>query len=72
MIQIVVTDAILATITHMSLVTSGVYDQVRLNPACSATGTSQSLDILDVASIDIILSKQRTIKALIRLRRCAG
>ena len=50
----------------------GVCDQVRLKPACSATGTSQGLGILDIASTDIILSKQRTTKALIRLRWCAG
>ena len=31
-----------------------------------------SLDILDLASIGIILSRQRTIKAVIRLRGCAG
>ena len=46
--------------------------QVRLKPACSAIETSQSLEILDLASIFIILSKQRTTKALIRLRGCAG
>ena len=29
----------------------GVYDQVRLKPACSATETFQSLEIFDLASI---------------------
>ena len=29
----------------------GVCNQVRLKPACSATGTSQGLEILDIASI---------------------
>ena len=29
-------------------------------------------EMLDLASIDIILSRQRTAKALIRLRGCAG
>ena len=48
-----------------------VCDQVRLKPACSATETSYSLEILDLASIYIILSKQRTTKALIRLHVCA-
>ena len=48
----------------------GVCDEVRLKPACSATETSQGLEILDIASIDIILSKQRITKALIRLRGC--
>ena len=50
----------------------GVCDQVRLKPVCSATETSQSLEILDLASIGIILSRQRTRKALIRLRGIAG
>ena len=48
----------------------GICDQVRLKPTCSAPGTSQGIEILDIASIDIILSKQRTTKALIRLRGC--
>ena len=38
----------------------------------SATKTSQGLESLDIASIDIILSKQRRTKTLIRLRGCAG
>ena len=46
-------------------------DQVRLKPACSATETSYYLGILDSASIGIILSRQRTTKALIRLPGCA-
>ena len=50
----------------------GVCDQVRLKPACSATETSQGVEILDIASIDIILSKQQTTRVLFRLRRCAG
>ena len=49
-----------------------VCDPVRLKPIWSATGTSQGFEILDIASIDIIRSKQRTIKALIRLRGWAG
>ena len=61
---------------NLSLVTRkpvfGVCDRVRLKPACSATRTSQGLEMLDIASIDIILSKQRTTKALLRLRGCAG
>ena len=36
----------------------GVCDQVRLKPACSATGTIQGLEPLDIAMIHIILSKQ--------------
>ena len=64
----------------MSLVTRkpvfGVFDQVRLEPAYSATETNWSLEILDLACTGIILSKQRTTKVLIRLRirlrGCAG
>ena len=60
----------------MSLVTRkpvfGVFDQVRHKPACSATETSQSLEIANVETRDIILSSQRTTKALIRLRGCTG
>ena len=48
---------------------SGVSDQVRLKPACSA---SMKLEILVTETRDITLSRQRTTKALIRLRRCAG
>ena len=50
----------------------GVCDQVRLKLACSATETCQGLEILVIASRGIILSRQRTTKALIRLRGCAG
>ena len=35
-----------------------VCDQVRLKPACSTTEANSCLEILDVASIGIILSKQ--------------
>ena len=60
---------------QMSLVTrkpvSGISDQVRLKPACSAKKASYSLEIVHVASIGIILSRQQTTKALIRLRCCA-
>ena len=50
----------------------GISDQVRLKPACSATETSYGLGIVTVASVGIILSRQQTTKALIRLCRCAG
>ena len=43
----------------------------RHKPACAATEASWSLEISAIESIDIILSKQRTTKALIRLRECA-
>ena len=50
----------------------GVFDQVRLKPVCSATEASKGLEILDIETRDIIPSRQRTIKALIRLRGYAG
>ena len=50
----------------------GVCDQVRLKQACSVTETSSRLEILDIESRGIILSKQQTTKVLIRLRDCAG
>ena len=45
-----------------------VSDQVRLKPACSATEASMRLEILVTETRDITLSRQRTTKALIRLR----
>ena len=55
----------------MSLVTRkrvfGVFDQ-----ACSAAQTSESHDIVDEKTRAIILSRQRTTKALIRLLGCTG
>ena len=60
----------------MSLVTRkpvfGVCDQVSLKAACSASETSWRLEIYDIETQDIILSSQRTRKALIILRGCAG
>ena len=50
----------------------GVCDQVRLKPAYSATGASMRLEILVTETRDTTLSSQRTTKALIRLRGCAG
>ena len=50
----------------------GIYDQVRLKPACSADETSFCLEISAVASRGIIVSRQRTTKALISLCGCAG
>ena len=46
-----------------------VYDQVRLKPACSAEETNKikSLGMLGIATIGIILSRQRIKKMLIRL-----
>ena len=50
----------------------GVSDQLKLKPACSASETSYSLESSAIASRDIILSRQRKTKALIRLRGRAG
>ena len=54
----------------MSLVTRkpvfGVYDQVRLKPACAATATSWRLEISDIEKGGILLSRQRITKMLIK------
>ena len=52
-------------------VSSGIFDQVRFKPVCSATEASYNLETLEKASIHI-LSKQWTTNVLIRLRGCAG
>ena len=49
-----------------------VCNKVRFKPACSNPGTGQCLEILDIASRGITLSRQWTTKALIRLRGWAG
>ena len=49
----------------------GICDQVRHKPACAATEARQRLEISDIETRDIILSRQRIAKALIRLRGCA-
>ena len=60
---------------HMSHVTRkpvfGIFDQVRIKPACSATETSKRLEISVIETRDI-LSGQRLTKMLIRLHGCAG
>ena len=43
-----------------------------LQPVNTQTGLLYFLEILGIASIGIILSKQRTTKVLVRLRGCAG
>ena len=50
----------------------GVSDEVILKPVCSATETSKKIEISLVGSLDIILSKKRIAKALIKLRGYAG
>ena len=63
-------------IWQLSLVTRkpvfGVCDQVRLKPACSVIEASKGHEIANIETRDIILSRQRTTKVLIRLRVCAG
>ena len=48
-----------------------VCDQGWLKPTCTATKASLSLEISNIETRDIILSRQRTTKLLIRLRVCA-
>ena len=50
----------------------GVSDKVRLKPACAATEARSKLEISDIETRGIILSRQRTTKVLIRLRERAG
>ena len=50
----------------------GIFDRVRLKPACSITEVSQSHEIAHIETKAIVLFRQRTTKALIRLRSCAG
>ena len=61
--------------SYMSHVTTkpafGVCDQLRLKPACSATETSLGFEISAIASRGIVLSRQRTTKAVIILCGCA-
>ena len=51
---------------------SGVSDKARLKPVSSATETSYKTEISLVTSLNMVLSKTRITKALIRLRGCAG
>ena len=61
---------------YMSLVTRkpvfGVCDQVRLKLTCAAKEARKRLEISDIETRDMILSRRRITKVLIRLRRCAG
>ena len=50
----------------------GISDQVRLKLACSATETSWRLEILDIETTGIILSKQRIADAQADLRLCCS
>ena len=47
-----------------------VCDPGRLKPACAATEARYRLEILDIETRGIILSRRRTTKMLIRLRGC--
>ena len=61
---------------YMDLVTRkpvfDVFDQVMFKAACSAKETSYNIEILLVASLDIMLFRKLITKALIRLHGCAG
>ena len=56
---------ILTSTSSQENLSSGVRDQVRVQPACSATEACQILEIMDFPSADITLSRKRTTKALI-------
>ena len=64
------------SVWYLSLVTRkpvfGVCDQVKLKPAYSASETRWRLEISDIKTRGIILSKQRVTKALNSLCGCAG
>ena len=64
------------SVMYMSLVTRkpvfGVSDQVRLKPACSATEASYRLEISDIETRGIILSRQRTTSAQSDLHLCCS
>ena len=65
-------DVLGPVICHMSLVKRkpvfGVCNKDRLKPACATTDTSWTLEISDIETRGIILSRQRTRKVLIRLQ----
>ena len=65
-----------ASLPQMSLIMRkpvfGVCNLERLKQACAATETSWTLEISGIASIGTILSRKRTIKALITLLGCTG
>ena len=50
----------------------GACDQARLNRPAQPQKLDRYLKTLDIETRGIILSRQRTTKALIRLRGCAG
>ena len=50
----------------------GVTDKVTLKPVCSATQTSDKIEISLAASLDMILLDKRITKGLISLRGYAG
>ena len=64
------------TLDNLSLVTRKPvfrgFDKVRLKPASAATEASYRLEISDIEIRGIILPRQWTTKALIKLRRCKG
>ena len=49
-----------------------VSDKARLKPVSSVTGTGWKVELLLVACLDMILSKTRKSKALLRLSGCEG
>ena len=59
-------------VTSWEYLSLGICDQVRLKLACSGTAASWSLETSSIATTDIILSRERITKMLIRLHGCAG
>ena len=45
-----------------------IFNKVRFKPVCLVTETNKKIEISLVESLDIILSKKRIAKALIRVR----
>ena len=58
--------------TSRENVSSRIFYEVRFKPACSATEASWSVEISNLITRGVVLSRQRTTKVLIRLRGCAG
>ena len=73
--RILIVSSLVDSIMHMSLVTrkpvfEGFRPQKKLKPACSSTQASESNEIANIETRDIILSRQRMTSVLIRLRGC--
>ena len=79
--QLIASIHVLMTVNVLTLILNEPHQEKTclrgLRPGKTLTGlltteTSYSLEIVTIASIGIILSKERTKKTLIRLRECTG